>query len=216
TSTPSALDEFPDYEPPKYDAFGRTERKFMTGFYARLSGMSVDPQEDGRLVDGSGTVDTDDGWGLSIALGYTDLTKPLSFEIEYAYRRFDTDDYFDPDTMKLADNEVTLHTITGNVLFDAPRLIGPVGLYAGIGLGVRIEEFSYHSSGDDDERGSTTEINGSGFFWQAMAGVTFAISPRTQLYGGVRYADGGELDDNDVLKIDSEMINIEFGIKFYF
>lgn len=208
-----AADPLPEirYDDPP-PSFTEPERRDPAGFYVRGSGMWVDPQDDARLRDGSGTVDTDDGYGLSFAVGYTDLSLPLSFEVEYAYRRFETEDFIDPSTGFLADNRISMHTISANLLLDKPNLIGPVGVYAGAGIGVHINELRISTSG---ESGSTTEVSGEGFFWQAMAGLTLSFDERWQLYGGVRWADGGTFDD-EVLRVDTETFNIEFGVRFYF
>jgi opacity protein-like surface antigen len=181
------------------------------GFYFRGSGLAVEPQDDARLIDGSGSVDTDDGYGLTIALGYRDLATPLCFEFEYAYRDIETDDYIDPNTMLLGDSEIDLHTLSANILFDQPDLIGPVGFYAGIGAGFHINKFRFSSSGGQ----STTAIHGEGFFWQLMAGVTVSIGPQAQLYGGVRWSDADDLEE-DALRLDGEFFEIEIGARIFF
>ena len=116
----------------------------------------------------------------------------------------------------LADNRISQHTLTFNILYDEPNLIGQVGVYGGIGLGIRIDEFKFSTSGNEEFDGSTTEVNSGGFFWQAMAGVTVSIDPRSQLYGGIRWADAGDLDDRDSLRLDAEMVSIEFGFRVFF
>jgi opacity protein-like surface antigen len=208
TTDPPA--QVPYDEPPP--SFAEPEAPPPSGFYVRGSGMWVDPQNDARLQDGSGTISTDDDFGLSLAIGYSDLALPLSFEVEYAYRQFETDDFIDPSTGFLADNRIAFHTISANLLFDQPSLIGPIGVYAGAGIGVNLSELRISTSG---ESGSTAEVSGEGFFWQAMAGLTLSLDRQWQLYGGVRWADPGTFDDQ-AIRIDAETFNIEFGVRFYF
>lgn len=207
--TPPPADDM-DQPREQYDFFSPPAAH--TGFYFRGSGMHVEPQNDGRLRDGSGTVETNDDFGLSFAFGYNDLSLPLSIEIEYAYRSIEFDDFIDPSTGLLGDDEISLHTLTVNLLFDQPDLLGPVGVYAGVGAGFHISRFRFSTAGG---AGSTTEVQGEGFFWQAMAGVTISLDPRWQLYSGVRWADAGSIDD-DALRIDAETFDIEFGVRFYF
>jgi opacity protein-like surface antigen len=183
----------------------RPLRLRRTGYYFRFSGLIVDQQEDGELSTG-GSVEYDTGWGLSLAVGYRFPNMPLSLEGEYAYRRVDGDgDGFD------GSSDMRLHTLAFNVLLDAPDLVGPVGVYAGIGLGVRIDEFSF-SSGSG---GSSTSVSGSDFYWQAKAGVNVSINERTQLFGGVVWSDAGELSDRG-LTVDAEQLSVELGVRFFF
>lgn len=175
------------------------------GFLFRLGGMVLEPQNDGYRRTGE-PITFDTGGGVSIASGYRFVGMPLTVELEYAYRTADaTDRRFDRDA------DIDLHTITGNLTYDACDLLGPVGVYAGLGAGIRIQELHYSSI---DGR-STTQISGTSFFWQARAGLTVSLGDRAQLYGGVIWADAGDIDENDVY-VETEMLGAEFGFRFFF
>jgi len=185
-----------------------------TGFYFRATGGWFDPQSDALRRDGSGPVDTDDGFGGSLAIGWRDLTKPIAFEFEYGFRQVETDVFVDPDTMLLADNELDLHTLSLNLMLDAPNLVGPVGLYAGGGIGARLGEVRIRTI-DVEEDDPTTTVSGEGFLWQLMAGVTVEVAPNAQLHAGVRWSDGGTIDEGP-LRYDTEALGIEVGFRLFF
>ncbi len=186
-----------------------------TGFYFRATGGWFDPQSDALRRDGSGPVGTDDGFGGSLAVGWRDLTQPIAFEFEYGYRQVETDVFIDPDTMLLADNELDLHTLSLNLMLDAPNLIGPVGLYAGGGIGARLGQVRVRSIDIEEPEEPTTTISGEGFLWQLMAGVTVEVAPNAQLHAGVRWSDGGTIDEGP-LRYDTEALAIEVGFRLYF
>jgi opacity protein-like surface antigen len=179
--------------------------------YLRASGMLVSPSEDASFLDGSGTIGVDDGFGMTFAVGMHVPQAPISIEVEYAFRQFNTDDYLDPSTGRLGDTEFFSHTLALNGLLDTPDLIGPVGFYGGGGVGFRMSELSYSSGGGR----SSTEIEGNEFFWQIMAGVTVSVSEQIQLYGGARWSDAGDVED-DVIRLDLESTDIEVGLRFFF
>lgn len=183
-----------------------------TGFFVRATGGWFELQDDARRRDGSGSLDTDDGLGGSLAVGYRDLTRPIVFEIEYAFRDVETEDYLDPVSNLLADNQLDIHSLSANLMFDAPNLFGPVGLYAGAGLGVRISEARIRLGGED---GSVTRLQGEDLLVQAMAGITVSLDPEWQLHAGVRWSDGGTIDEGAV-RYDTEAFAIEVGFRLYF
>lgn len=108
-------------------------------------------------------------------------------------------------------NDISLHTLSFNLMYDQPNLIGPVGVYAGGGIGVRISSFSFSSTG----AGSSSSISGEGLLLQAMAGLTVTLDEGVQLYAGARYSDSGTFG-NDTIKIDTASIGIEAGLRYYF
>jgi opacity protein-like surface antigen len=127
---------------------------------------------------------------------------PLAFEIEYAYRGVGASG---------DETRLDLHTLGANMLFDGSDLVGPFGVYAGAGIGARIERVHFRSTSGT----SSTAINGSGFFWQAMGGVTVSVAREAQLYGGVRFMDAGTLR-NDEFRVNTQALNYEFGFRFFF
>lgn len=175
-------------------------------YYFRVSGLVLDPQGDGMVLPGGDPVELDVGGGVSFAFGYRFPGAPFSLEFEYAYRYLDADGLTGAD-----DGDVSVHSLVWNALFDYPDLIGPVGVYAGAGIGFNINQFAFASSGGQ----GSAAVDGAGFFWQAMAGVTISVHPRAQILGGIRWSDAGEIED-DSLRVDSDMINYELGIRFFF
>ena len=173
-----------------------------SGAYARVSGLVVEQFNDIREIDTGEAIGFDTGGGVSIAGGFRDFRLPLAIEIEYAYRGV---------SASTDETSLDLHTLGANVLFDASDLAGPVGLYAGVGIGFRISELHVRS-----HSGSTAVgIEGDGFFWQAMGGVTVSVAREVQLFAGVRYSDAGTLQ-NDEFRVNSEALNYEFGLRFFF
>ncbi len=181
------------------------------GFFFRVGGMSVDPQNAARFLNGSGEVDTNTGWGSSLAIGYRPPDSLFSIELEWMYRRFDTDDYVDPDSGFLGDNRFSTHTLTANLLIEKFDIVGPVGVYAGVGIGMRLSDAEFSSSGGTSE----TDVSGDGFFGQIMAGITVSLDQNIQAYGGVRWSDGGTIED-DTIRLDTESVSIEAGLRFFF
>ncbi|MBB6428488.1 opacity family porin [Algisphaera agarilytica] len=187
------------------------DRQDVWGYYFRGSLMGVEPTNDVRARSDGQRVDTDDGFGLTAAAGFKMDYLPLAWEFEYMFRRFSHDSYTDPVAGFVSDNDVSLHTFAINVLYDQSNLLGPVGVYAGGGVGFRLSSFSF-SSGSG---GSESSISGDGLFIQAMAGVTVTIDPNLQLYGGVRYTDSGKIR-NEFLEVDTAAVGGEIGLRVYF
>jgi len=183
-----------------------------TGFFVRATGGWFELQDDARRRDGSGSLDTDDGLGGSIAVGYRDLSRPIVFEFEYAFRDVETEDFLDPVSNLLADNQLDIHSLSANIMFDAPNLLGPVGVYAGAGIGARLSEARIRVGGED---GSITKARGEDLLVQAMAGITVSLDPQWQLHAGVRWSDGGTIDEGAV-RYDTEAFAIEVGFRLYF
>lgn len=181
------------------------------GYYFRIGAMSVEPQEDAQFLIGGAVIETDTGAGGLAAIGYHFPQSPFSLEMEYSFRRFDTDDYLDPGSGLLGDNRTDMHVFAVNLLIDKSNILGPLGIYAGGGIGFRISEFQYSSSGGSSE----SNIHSDGGFGQVMAGLTFSIDRSIQVYGGMRWSDGGAIE-NDLIRLETESVNIEFGLRFFF
>ncbi len=181
------------------------------GYFARISGMSVELDDDADLR-GGGSVDTETGFGLSFGAGFKHPEMPLVIEVEYLFRRFETERYTDPETGERGDNRMTSHIFAANLLFDAPAIAGPVGVYAGAGIGFRISQFSFSTSSTGQ---SGTQVSGEDLYWQAMGGLTITLQEHMQLYGGVRWVDGGD-QRNGSLTVDTQSFSIEVGFRFYF
>ncbi len=194
--------EDPEYEEPVFD-FSPPPH---SGYFVRVSGLVLDPVGSGMAIPSGDPVDLNIGGGVSAAIGYRFPGAPLTFEFEYAYRYLDADG-----TGGMNDGSVSLNTLSWNAMFDYPDLIGPVGVYAGGGIGFNISSFSFRSSGG----AGSAAIDGTGFFWQAMAGVTVSVHPQAQILAGIRWSDAGDMGD-DTLEIDGEMLNYEIGFRIFF
>lgn len=176
------------------------------GTFVRFGGMVVDTVDDGTVIATGQPVDFDTGGGFSVAIGYRFPSMPLSLEFEYAYRRVKSSGasaYGDPD--------IRMNTLSFNALLDATDLVGPLGVYAGGGVGFVIDSF-YLSTGSG---GTRSGIGGSALFWQAKAGLTLSINEQLQLYGGVIYSDAGSEEGNGV-RVDTEMVGAEIGLRVFF
>jgi hypothetical protein len=169
--------------------------------YFRVSGLVVDQLNDIRNTETGERIPFDVGGGVTVAFGFREFQIPVAFEVEYAYRGVSAED----------DSSVDLHTLAANVLFDASDVVGPFGVYAGGGIGVRIDQLRVVSSGGSTAVG----INGSGFFYQAMGGVTVSLHDRFQLYSGVRFTDAGTVREAPY-RLNSEALNYEFGLRYFF
>lgn len=174
-----------------------------TGMYVRVSGLVVDQLNDIRNLDTGEQISFDTGGGFSLAGGYRDLQFPVAFELEYAFRRVNADDN--------QDTRYNLSTLTANVLFDASDILGPVGVYAGGGLGITIDQVRIESG----TGGGSVQISSNRFFWQVMAGVTLSVHKTTQLYAGIRFTDAGTYEEEQ-FRWHSEALNYEFGLRFFF
>ncbi len=199
------------------------------GWYVRASGMVVD-QQDARLRDRTpGQVieaaavsaglpatgwelESDTGFGLTVATGYRFENSPLSLELEYSYRSADFDRIAIGDSAA-AEGEGDVHALMLNVMADWKLGFGRLGAYVGGGVGLA------RTSGDLDA------IDGVGlpiesdsdttFAWQAMAGLTWTLTERSQLYGGIRYFDAGDVDF-ELLGSENASFNYELGLRFFF
>jgi opacity protein-like surface antigen len=195
-------DQPPAREPLEFYSLAEDE-----AYYIRFSGLITEPQNDGRSLDSGEPIGFDTGGGVSLGIGYTFYDAPVAIELEWTYREFDVESV----GSLSADGDISLNTIAANLLLDQANIIGPVGAYAGLGAGVRINQFKFSSSSGQSE----LKVDGDGFYWQAMAGLTVSLGERTQLFGGVRWSDAGTIDDND-LSVDTETLDYEIGIRLFF
>ncbi len=197
---------------PPVTALGADSLIDPSGLYFRASLMGVDPVSDATAKTTGFDVETDPGIGFSVAAGFKMPDTPLAWELEYMYRRFSYDTFIDPNEGRVVGGDVKLHTFAFNLLADQPNIIGPVGAYAGGGVGFRVSSFSYKSSAGS---GAESSISGDGLFLQAMAGLTVSLDNNVQLYGGARYTDSG-MTDNDSLDIDTAAVTGEIGLRIYY
>lgn len=176
-------------------------------YYIRLSGLVSEPQNDGRSLDSGEPIGFDTGGGISFGIGYTFPDAPVAVEVEWTYREFDVESV----GSLTADGDISMNTIAANLLLDQANIIGPVGVYAGLGAGVRVNRFKLGSTSGQSE----LKVDGEGFYWQAMAGLTVSLGERTQLFGGVRWSDAGTIED-DGIRADIESVDYEIGIRLLF
>jgi hypothetical protein len=178
-------------------------------YYLRFGGLIADHIDDGTVLGTGESIDFDIGAGATIALGYTFPDDPIAIEIEYTYRDIDAES----DSAQFDSGDFSLHTVAANLLIDAPNVVGPIGAYAGIGAGARLTYFKFSSAPSGD--GTTLDLDGDGFYWQAMAGLTVSLGPTSQLYGGVRWSDAGTLED-DTVRVETEILSYEIGLRLFF
>ena len=171
------------------------EDKMGNSFYGSFSGM-VSVAEDSTIeADGvdAGELELDTGFGLAVALGKK-FDNSFRGEIEYTHRKNEFADASD----------VYAHTYTTmfNLVYDIENN-SSITPYLGSGLGV----------------GWLEGADGLEFAYQFLGGINYAVTDRTDLILGYRYA--GMTDaDRDVAgvnlssSIDSH--NFEFGVRYSF
>ncbi|MFG0285245.1 MAG: hypothetical protein ACF8R7_12550 [Phycisphaerales bacterium JB039] len=208
-SDPAAVS---DPQPTFWDPFPEAPR---AGIYVRFGGLAVEQQEDARLVEGGSTsmVTFDRGYGFVAAIGQKLHEMPLSLELEYAYRNITADQIVGEFETRSAGGDLDLHTFSFNVLLDAPDLIGILGVYAGGGVGFVATDLAVRSSSGQ----AAVAVRGDELFLQAMAGITLSVSYNMQLYGGVRWASAGTIEDEeDMVSLDTELVGAELGLRIFF
>lgn len=219
-----ALTGSPARAQPDDDFYGEPEPTFLNpfpearraGVYGRIAGLVVEQQEDGFLFeDGERSqVTFDRGYGFLAAMGHKFGDVPLSLEIEYAYRNITIDEAIAPDgSRRSASGDLDLHTFSANILLDAPDLISVFGVYAGGGVGIVASELAAQSRSGEAKLAVTSED----IFLQVMAGVTVSVSRQLQLYGGMRWATAGSIEqEGGDLSVDAEVVSAEFGLRMFF
>lgn len=158
---------------------------------------------DDASYERGGSIRRDDGYAVRAALGhqYGDFRA----EGELGWQRADS-----------TSGHIKAVTGMANAFYDlrTPTLFTP---YVGGGLGTAWVDFNSVSpavAGRIDD-------NDWAFAWQLMAGLSYAIAPRMDVFGGYRYFDIGEasvrsanLGDVDVDGLASH--NIEVGVRYRF
>ena len=201
-----------------------------SSWYLRASGMLVDQQDAGlrdrtpggsieAALVGAGLpssgwdLQSDTGFGLTLAAGYRLEDSPLSFELEYSYRSADFTSIVAGDLAASAVGDGQTHALMFNVIGDWALGNSPVGVYAGLGAGIADTRVELRSvDGVDTLLDSDSDTT---FAWQAMAGLTVSLGSRSQLYGGIRYFDAGDVDF-EALGGENASFNYEVGIRFFF
>ena len=95
-------------------------------------------------------------------------------------------------------------------------LQGPLGLYAGAGIGASNVKVRYNPSDVDIINDSETV-----FAYQLMAGASYDVSDRVQLFGGYRYRATQDVDFNvnlfpATLDVENQSNILEVGVRFSF
>ena len=200
-----------------------------SSWYVRASGMLVD-QQDARLLDNTpgGAIrsalvaaglpssgwdlQTDTGFGLTLAAGYRLENSPFSVELEYSYRSVDFQTIVAGDLGVSAVGDGETHALMFNVIGDWAIGNSPVGVYAGVGAGIADTTADLQSV--DGVASGLASDSDTTFAWQAMAGLTLTLGNRSQLYGGIRYFDAGDVDFQ-ALGSENASFNYELGIRFF-
>jgi opacity protein-like surface antigen len=161
------------------------------GFYVRGFGgassvqdMALDPVHPEFSFDYS----YDAGYAIGAALGYA-ITPAIAVELEYAQRGSEAqvDAIYDEDRSgRIDDWTFDETTVARAVMANAIYSFAPSGLaggarpYLGGGIGGVILDF-----GEDE-----TDVE---FAWQVLGGVAYAVAPRWELFGELRWfeTDGG-------------------------
>ena len=186
------------------------------GIYGSISGLWVMPQDGDVTVDGagSGELEFDDGFGVSLALGYDLPALPISLEVEYSYRDAESE------TLSISglpvpvdfEADLGLHTFMVNGVLNFNIGGTPLGVYGAAGIGYTLSTVDVASIAglpvDQDEEDFT-------FAYQLKAGMTFELTDDVLLYGGVRWFDALEADYDDV-EVEEASVDLEIGLKFYF
>jgi opacity protein-like surface antigen len=154
---------------------------------------------DGFIFDASGTGpgsvnDIGSSYVLGIGIG-TRLSEMFRTDIVYSYRGGyeldDTDQFGD-----VFSGDVTSNSIMANLYYDIPVAMSGFQPFVGAGIGwagnkmkdlVTADGGVYYLPGDEV----------SNLAWQAMGGVSFAVSPQATVDMFYRYFDGGKLQTEE-------------------
>jgi opacity protein-like surface antigen len=161
---------------------------------------------------GAGTFDLD--YDLGILLGGSvgaNLDNNFRVEGEVAYRGSTTDDrrYFLPG----AELSVGALSLMGNGFFDLD-LNSPISPYIGIGAG-----FAFIRGTAENIFGSDDDDSDVVFAYQLMAGVSYELSPRADLFAGYRFFNTTDYDVSTFgTNFESNFLSHEFmvGARFSF
>lgn len=132
----------------------------------------------------------DDGYAFGIAIG-SQVHPNVRYELEAMFRNNNAEDWFIEDfaggvVVASAQNPATgeLDSVAGmiNILFDFnKRQPGCSNFYGGVGVGI------IHVNGEIVSAGTTYDVSDSSGAFQAIAGVTRAISERVDVFGEYRF-----------------------------
>lgn len=186
------------------------------GLYTSISGLWVMPEDGDVTIDGiaAGDVEFDDGFGLSLALGFDLPALPICIEAEYTWRDAETET-FNVTGLPMPvsfDADLGLHAFMLNGLVNLKIGDSPIGVYAGGGVGYVYSTVDLAAVAgfpvDGDENDST-------FAYQLRGGLTLDVTDDIMLFGGVRWFNASE-PDFDGVEVELETLDIEFGVRLYF
>jgi OOP family OmpA-OmpF porin len=140
--------------------------------------------------------DSDDVFGVEYKNGFDlDIVAGYDFgfvraEGELAWKRASLDNFFDEDEEEGADGDTDVRSIMLNVLGDVGN--DRFSFYAGGGVGFARVRHTFEDGSDEDR------LKDSGFAWQGIAGVRFAMNEIIDIGLKYRYFDTGDYDDDDL------------------
>lgn len=100
-----------------------------------------------------------------------------------------------------------------DVLADWPIGHRPLGVHLRGGVGLARAEADLRSL-DGVATGLASDSD-PGFAWPAPAGLSWSIDERTQMHGGVRYFDAGDVDF-ETIGAEHSSLGRELGLRFIF
>ncbi len=209
---------------------------FTTGAGTLIPAGTVLP--DGTSV--GWTTDFSSGFALAAAVGRR--FGPLRGEVELAYQRNGVDTHFGVTAGGLtidgedagilitgspnlgvtvgdlvADGQGRLRTVyaMANAFYDI-NVGGPIRPYLGGGAGLAFANVDYSPSGV-----GIINDGGVNFAWQVMAGASWAVTRRSEIFGGYRYRSAGDVSvEADLFAADFDVQNrgsiLEAGLRLTF
>lgn len=121
----------------------------------------------------TGKIDGDMGWGILGAIGYRWAEYGLRTELEGSYHRNGTD--FDPGSIG---GKISMYGGMLNILKDFAMENQAIAPYIGGGAGVMHGDFDFGAAGTSDDLA---------FAYQGIAGLSYDISEKAQLFADYRY-----------------------------
>jgi opacity protein-like surface antigen len=150
---------------------------------------------DGFIFDSSGTGpgsvnDIGDSYVAGIGLG-TRISQFFRGEVVYSYRGgYELDDVDQDGNAFGAD--ITSHSVMGNLYWDIPFTMSGLSPFVGAGIGWAGNKLESVAT-EDGGQFLLPEGETSGLAWQAMGGISFAVSTQATVDVFYRYFDGGKL-----------------------
>ncbi|MGD0190909.1 MAG: outer membrane beta-barrel protein [Rhizomicrobium sp.] len=132
-------------------------------------------------IGNTGNLQTSDGAIVIGSFGYRLPQLPLRFELEGGYTWHKINGLEADGTQFSASGNANLGHVLANAIYDIP--IAPrwsISLGAGAGMGFA----DYTATAP-----FTGSLNKSGFMWQGIGGITYAIAPNVDLFTDYRYRD---------------------------